>query len=185
MSLRSLEQNIYDLLETIEYCYSQKRLTVCLALLYIGIDATSSLEITSYKNTKDAFISWTQRYIINTGKILCTATDIYAARCGIVHSFAADSKLSSSQDAKKIFYAWETAKSEKLQTVIEITKENNIISIHMRDLIDAFRCGLADYYDEITSDSERLAVIEKATDNWFIYTDKTLIENYIERHSHL
>src|SRR5664280_369361 len=106
-----------DLKDSIEDCLVKCRILPCLILLYSGIDVFASLEAQPGQSTKDAFLYWVEAYMLKGRSLSCSALDLYAARCGIIHAFSWSSDLSRSGKARKIMYAWGTADAAKLDIV--------------------------------------------------------------------
>jgi len=161
-------QNTHALIETIEDSLEKARLIPCLALLYTGIDVVSSLESRRGESTKRAFTKWADAYLLNARALPCTALELYAARCGILHTFGADSHLFQKGQVRQIFYAWGNADATKLQESADILKRTDCVAVHVRDLIDAFRHGLAAYLDELSHDEARQRIASNRTDMWLI-----------------
>lgn len=63
-----------------------------------------------------------------------TATDLYAARCAVLHTLTGDSDLSTAGHAKRFIYAWGTAKTAVLEAVIRETKQTSYVALHYDDL---------------------------------------------------
>jgi hypothetical protein len=110
---KELEENLIALLESVEDCLAKRRLLPCLILLYSAIDIVSSLE--SRRASKAAFIAWSDKYLLQGSLLLCTASDLYGARCGILHTLSPESDMSRKGTARHIFYAWGNAKTDELE----------------------------------------------------------------------
>jgi len=85
----------------------------CLVLLYSTIDAAAALERDHPDSdvTGRQFIAWADRYLIQRGFVSCSAVDLYAARCGVLHTFSAASRRSRGGTAERIAYAWGTGQA--------------------------------------------------------------------------
>src|SRR6266702_6028978 len=134
--MEAFYKHMVDLLASIDDCASKNRLLPCLTLLYSGIDVMASLDALPNEANQASFVRWVDRYLsIND----CTPLDIYAARCGIVHTFAADSRLARDGKAKKIAYAWGTGKVEKLKLASLALGRQDWQCLHIGELVIAFR----------------------------------------------
>jgi hypothetical protein len=87
----ALQKNLVEHLAAIEDCLQKRRILQCLCLLYAGIDVVASLERMPQESTKSAFVRWVEENVLKVRPMSCTALELYAARCGILHSFTADS----------------------------------------------------------------------------------------------
>jgi len=52
-------------------------------------------------------------------------------------------------------------------------------AIHIRELIDSFRAGLASYFDALVHSPERLQRIEESADLWFTQLDQGTIAKFL------
>ena len=108
----AIQENLTALLESVEDCLAKRRILPCLALLYSGIDVVSSLEHDA--STRSAFIGWADRYMLKNASLDCRGVDLYSARCGVLHSFSADSDLSKQGKARRVMYSWGNAEAAEL-----------------------------------------------------------------------
>src|SRR5262245_54755366 len=80
------------MLRGIDVCCNAECLVSAMTLLYAAIDAISALTrpTTVADTSRRFFIDWVDDYLVPTGKLKCSSTDLYAARCGVVHTYRAD-----------------------------------------------------------------------------------------------
>src|SRR2546430_3498723 len=114
MSEQKLYRNLMLLGAGIEACLQNSLSAPALILLYSGIDTAGWLDSDQQYATRSSFISWVDKYLLRAKKLACTALDLYAARCGLVHIFTPDSHLSARGDARRICYAWGRGRAEDL-----------------------------------------------------------------------
>src|SRR5437016_5607270 len=107
-------RNTISMIDSIEDCLEKRRFLPCLALLYTGLDVMASLESQPSEGTKAAFVRWVDKYFLKAQPLPCNATELYAARCGILHTFTAESDLSRQGKARMLIYAWGNAAVEDL-----------------------------------------------------------------------
>ena len=172
----SLKQNLVEHLDAIEDCLQKRRILSCLCLLYSGIDVIASLE--TGKSTKSTFLRWVEGNMLKARPMPCTALELYAARCGILHTFTADSDLSRKQGVCRIIYAWGNARNEDLSKVVKALGGAEV-AIHVRELIDSFAAGLLLYLEGVVQNPDRLRRIEKSTDLWFSHLDQDSVANFL------
>src|SRR5438477_12737481 len=82
--ITAFQRNLTELLDSIEDCLAKRRILPCLMLLYSGIDVIASLEAGTA--SRSAFTKWVNRYVLKSTSLSCTASDLYGARCGILHT---------------------------------------------------------------------------------------------------
>ena len=106
MAIKELQYHIHELVSSIDICRKDRKLTPSLILLYSTIDIMAWLD--RDENHKDVrrsdFIKWVETYLLPNYRFSCTALDLYAARCAIIHSYSSESSLSRNGEANMIFY---------------------------------------------------------------------------------
>ncbi len=177
--MQPFRRNMFDLIESIEDCLARHRILPCLTLLYSGIDVVASLDRQSSETSKASFVRWAERYLLTSRKLPCAAIDLYAARCGVVHTFTAASTLSGKRQARLVVYAWGTAEAEKLAAAATLLQRNDCV-IHVRDLIDAFRNGVAAYLEDVEMDSTRRQKFESNVGLWFTQLDREPVDRLLD-----
>jgi hypothetical protein len=159
-----LFKNMMLLTSGIEACTEKKAMIPALVLIYSAIDTTGWLDSAETFSTRNDFIRWVDNYLLKAKPLNCTAIDLYAARCGLLHTFTPDSLLSSTGKARLICYAWGEAKVEDIQRTIDLTgKSNEFVAVHLNELYQAWLSGLALWGEDLDKDSNRSAsVLSKA-----------------------
>jgi hypothetical protein len=167
-SMEKFYRHVFELVESIQDCLDKQRILPCLMLLYVGIDVIASLD-TGGRASRKGFIKWVATYLLKDAALECNAIDLYAARCGVVHTLTAQSDLSRSGKARVIAYAWGNADAQMLRSATALMKRNDVVHVHVTELVVAFRNGIATYLDDIGSDSMRQQVFEKAVGEWYTH----------------
>jgi hypothetical protein len=175
-----LSKHMLDLHDAIEDSYGKRRYMPCLVLLYSAIDVAASLEPSSGSGVGDRFRKWVDRYMPVNGSLNCSAVDLYAARCALIHTYTPQSDLSQAGKAQVIAYAFGPAALEKLNNASTLAAQNRQLNIHARTLIDAFYEGFGIYLTEIEADKSRLVEVEQSASLWMVSIDSNVIDNYLE-----
>jgi hypothetical protein len=79
--------------------------THALALVFSSIDKMAWLTSANTDTTRTDFMRWVDDYLLPVGSISLNAIDLYAARCGFLHTGSSESKLFRDGKAKQIFYS--------------------------------------------------------------------------------
>jgi len=104
--LETLIKNLDGLDEAVVRCLGARLILPALSLLFVGIDIVASLERQPGEGMKASFTRWVEQYLLPARPLGCTSIELYAARCGILHTFTAESDLSRTGKARKLYYAW-------------------------------------------------------------------------------
>jgi hypothetical protein len=137
-----------------------------LILLYSGIDVVGVVERKPVTGTKASFIHWVDSYMLKPKPLGCSSIELYGARCGLLHTLALESDLSKSGKARQINYAWGSAKSDNLKTAGKLLNHPDILTVHINELLDAFKTGLISYFREIDESEERQNTVLKNAGIW-------------------
>lgn len=166
----------------IELCIDNKLIMPALVLLYSGIDVVGSLERKPDMGTKASFIQWVDTYMLKAKPLGCSAVDLYGARCGLLHTMAAESDLSRSGKARQVIYAWGSAKSEDLNTAGRLLDRTDDVSVHVNELFDAFKHGLIYYFNEVDADEARRTLILKNAGIWLTELPLSVVSHFLNLH---
>jgi hypothetical protein len=173
---------MFDLFESIEDCFAKNRILPCLALVYSGIDVVASLEAKPNEKVKAYFVKWVESYLLKAGSLKCSGIELYAARCGIVHTFTSRSDFSKKGKARSIYYAWGNAEVSDFERASTILGRSDVVMIHVRDLIDTFRQAVVNFLDDIEAQPHREQKIESALGHWFMDLNPKEIKTLINLH---
>lgn len=134
-------------------------LRAAIILIYAGIDAMGYTTLPPGQDevSRSSFIEWANKYIRFPGKEQLTGEELYAARCGILHTYGVESRLSRAGRCRKIGYYGGV-------NVPPITPGGTIapdcVWVTVSALRDAFFQGIDEYADEASRDEARWAQIE-------------------------
>jgi hypothetical protein len=163
-----LYKNILLLASGIEACIEKKLNGPALILIYSGIDTVGWLDSVEEFATKTSFKNWVDTYLLKAKPLACTSLDLYAARCGLLHTFTPDSKLRSEGKARYINYAWGTADAQDMQRTIDLRNESHqYVAIHVNDLYEAWRLGVLHFCEELEKDPKKKAQVHKKAGQFF------------------
>src|SRR5262245_35434158 len=152
----------------IETCLEKKLTAPALILLYSGIDTAGWLDSPDRDATRDSFLKWVGNYLLKAKPLACTALELYAARCGLLHTMTPDSRLSFEGKARRICYAWGTASVQHMQRTIDLAgKSNEYVAVHVNELFEAWRLGLLAFSKELDNDPARRARVHAKAAQFF------------------
>jgi hypothetical protein len=175
-STRAYMQAMYQLKASVEDCLACGRVLSCLTLLYSAIDVLAATD--GHGKTQKTFVAWVDKYMLPNTNLRFSALDLYAARCGIVHNFSAESDLSRAGKAKKLVYAWGTASADSLQRAGHALGRNEI-SVHVRDLVDGFGIAVIKYIEDVADHPDQHEKFFESTGHWLIGMDTAVVDEFL------
>lgn len=168
MSSQTLFLNIEKHFEAIDLCLKNQCIMPALILIYSGIDILATLGMPKDKkqSTRQDYIKWCEQFIIPQNLLNCTATDLYAARCSIVHTYTAESGLSRDGKANEIVYAWGNREPEPFQNALDKLGLPQRV-IHVETLLKAFRFATEEFLKIPLENEELLELMNKRSLKFF------------------
>jgi hypothetical protein len=146
------------MLRGIEACVKQECLVSVVTLIYASIDSLAALTrpIEQDDTTSVQFIDWANRYLFPASKLPCTSTDLYGARCGILHTHGPDSKIRRKDGAKALIYCWRSGPQADAR--VPLPKDSVVVVVE--DLIDAFRAATQRFLEAMEADPNLAIVVD-------------------------
>src|SRR5438128_1331218 len=86
-----------------------------LVILYSTIDTLAWASISSGDVTRSDFCHWVRAYMNPELTMGCSPEDLYAARCALLHSSAAESKMSREGRASELWYVTAPKSTARLE----------------------------------------------------------------------
>lgn len=124
-------------------------------LVYAAIDQMAWISSPNDETHGKEFKEWVDKYIIPYNPLGCTSSDLWGARCGLLHTGSADSRdLRNGNAQSKIYYTYGNL----------ICTENNepgSVFISFERLAIAYISGVLWFIEDLKSNPERL---EKANE---------------------
>lgn len=92
----------------IQLCLSESLVVPALELSYSGIDVLGYLGSSQTSATRKTFIDWSAQYLAGflAAKGI-TGSDLYSARCGVLHAGQARSGMVASGKARELWYRFQ------------------------------------------------------------------------------
>jgi len=121
-----------------------------LVLIYASIDILASLIRPESQEdvSRSDYTAWVEKYLLRAGSLPCTALEIYAARCALLHTYGAESRLSREGHARQIVYA----RGAYTGPVELETNKGEVSVVHVGDLFGAFHRGTTGFLAELEAD---------------------------------
>ncbi len=169
--------NLTEISRSIDLCLSNKYFISTLKLIYSAIDNLAYLGTRKLSVSNSDFIKWDNLFLLPDSSLPCTAEELWASRCGLLHqNTVATCNLSSG--TKKIFYAWGTANPEDGLKHVNSAGREQCRFVNINYLQNALKKGMLTFLKTISSNSQlKQSVIEKA-EKYFCNIDKEAYTKY-------
>jgi len=163
--MNEIERFTVDTVDAIWQLVRAGRYTQTLVIIYSAIDTLAWASLSSGDVTRHDFCRWVNRYIRPESELGCTADDLYAARCALVHSGSAESRMSREGQATEIWYATSPHSVHLVQTHAQQTKSAAKV-LYFTNIVSAFVEAATRFSDEISGDIERLQSVNERIRRW-------------------
>jgi hypothetical protein len=144
MDATTLENHTNHLCAAIETLITNRFTLPALILIYSAIDIMAWLnrEEDHEDVTRNDFILWADKFLLPDSDLFCVGIDLYAARCSLLHSYTAKSRLSRNRKASVISYAWGAASEDDLQRALAGADIQDVKVVHVEKLFSALKVGI-------------------------------------------
>ncbi len=182
MATETFYQNYTQVVAGVHLCLEKKLQMPALILIYTLIDTFAWVVFgEEEKSSRRRFERWAEKWVLSQGAISCSATELYAARCAVLHSLTSEAALTKSGEARQVAYAWGSASTAKLQTSIDAMRQKNIVALHIGELFEAVREGMAQVVEASATDALLRQRLEGAAAKHFVSMDNEKVDQFLER----
>jgi hypothetical protein len=101
--INAIQKGIKD---DIDYNWKGGRHRATILLIFAAVDAMAYLNMPASQSdvVRRDFIDWTDRYLRFSGHTQLSGTDLYGARCGMLHTYTLQSKMSREGKCRMLMY---------------------------------------------------------------------------------
>lgn len=178
MSLDIVPPTLLVVFDAIDDCLKAKRLLPALMLMYATIDSVAALQRAEGTKTRGSFEKWVDEYLLPADGVRCSATDLYAARCAILHTLSTDADLIAAGKAKRLVYAWGQGNPLELDEASRHLAQDQI-AIHVADLRDAVAKGINRFLDAANSDPALEKQVARAASRWLAPLTMSVVADFL------
>ena len=119
-------------------------------LVYAAIDQMVWLSSPNHETHGKEFKEWIDKYILPHNPLGCTSSDLWGARCGLLHTGAAESRdLRNGNAQNKIYYTYGNV-------VCTENNEPGSVFISFERLVVAYLAGVLWFMEDLKADSAKL-----------------------------
>lgn len=150
-------------MDAVQILYEKKLFGQLLVIIYSAIDTFGFIdsELSNDSATGKTFQNWVQKYILNSNVLNVTKLDLWAARCGVLHTHTSESDFSKKDTAKEIQYFLGKRTNPMIKLFLEITpkiEEGKHTPLIIEEFVTEFCKGIvlfeSDFKIKLSSDDE-------------------------------
>lgn len=161
-----LEATVQQLLKAADFLVDHDYVMPGVMLIYCTIDTLAWLSLPDGQEDVHGsdFVRWVRQYSLESPINPCSAEELYAARCALLHSFSSDSKRSRQGKVRPIFYIRGWAGRKVLQD--EIDKRGVMgVALHIADLRAGLDASIQRFRENIRTDQDLRARVVRRSAN--------------------
>lgn len=149
-------------------CIRQGAVLPSLILVYSAIDAVAWLGRRDlHPEVRAVFTEWVDRWLLPASPLPCSALELYAARCGVLHTFTSQSELATRGKVRRIAYTWGGVSVTDLQRKLDAEEPRAAVAVDIDALYNGLRLGTAQFFEDALTDSELSAAVEAKSRLYF------------------
>ena len=143
----------------INVCLESECFGSVVILTYSGIDTMAYLAMPVCQTdvTREDFVQWCDKYIRFPGSDQVTGLELYSARCGMLHTYGVESRLTRSGTCRKLGYMDRSVPEIRYSPQID----QNLALVSIEALAKAFFNGIDRFLVDLFSDSTRITHVEQ------------------------
>lgn len=165
MGVRAFFGFVQTMLLAARKCIQERLTAPGLILIFVAIDILAWTCAEENESHSKDFKNWVNRYVLPGSRLNCTADDLWAARCGLVHTYGVESRDVIKGNAIPIVYAWGAVSAEELQNVINAAGKK-AKAVHVSDLLAAFTNALARFADDLEKQPQLMQRVLQRSDKF-------------------
>ena len=156
-------KNYVQIIKAAQLCLEKDLHMPALILVFTLIDSFAwAVSAKAKRKNKEYFEAWVNDWITPTGNLTCTATELYAARCGVLHTLTSKAELNTVKSVRQVVYCWGPATIDTLQKSLEVIDRTDVVGLHINDLLEAVKSGMADTFYAAETDPALQLRLEEA-----------------------
>jgi len=175
-------QNYIQVVAGIRLCIDKRLITPALILIYATIDSYAwAVSGNPNQTVRARFEAFVSDWMLPNHPLPCSPSDLYGARCAILHTLTPYSDISKSKQAKPIAYAWGTASASSLTTALQHAAPGEAVSLHLEELANALFDAMAAVSEKAMTDTQLDARLKEAAGRHYQGMEKGTIEAFLRR----
>lgn len=154
----SVDEIVYGergMLRGIDACIEALCLVSAVTLIYSAIDALAGLTVPTTRTSGAGpdFKAWTKKYLVPHLHASLSPTDLWAARCGVLHAYSRHSDLSREGKARSLVYRWRHVHHPNDRLLQQHINQGAVV-VEIEALADALRHAVQGFQEDIEQDPD-------------------------------
>ena len=147
------------------------RYRAVLILTYSAMDAMAFLNMppTQTEVVRKDFIEWASRYIRFPGTEQLTGEDLYGARCGLLHTYGTQSRLTRAGQCRQLIYVHGPTRTP----VIPYAGTMALVMVSIPALVTALFSAIDSFLPQLFATPDKRAVAEERLKKLVLYEETT------------
>jgi hypothetical protein len=164
MATETFHQNCTQVLATARLCLEKKLQMPALILIYTLIDTFAwVVSDNNEKSTRKRFENWVEKWMLAHRPLPCSATELYAARCAVLHTLSSQTALTQSGEARQVAHAWASTDVARLQESINALGRKDVVALGIEELFEAVGAAMRLVMEASQTDAVLRERLEKAS----------------------
>jgi len=163
---------VLDTIDALSLLVGAGKWRQALVVLYSAIDTLAWSTLVDGDVTRSDFCAWVNSYMDPPATVQCTAEDLYAARCGLLHSSSAGSRLSREGKAAELWYATSADRVPVLRRLAH-EKGHSAKIVGITPLVEAFADGARRFVETLAADRALDARVNARVALWLGFVRST------------
>ena len=180
MPTPSFIQNYTQVVAGIRLCVEKRLFSPALILIYATMDSYAwAVSDKAERKVGRRFESFVANWVLPNHPLPCQPTDLYGARCAILHTLTGDSGLSKAGSAKTVAYAWGTAEADAFAEAIGHLGGSGTVTLHIEDLANALFDAMLAVHERATTDATVEARLTESAERHYQHLEKRTVDEFL------
>jgi len=180
MTSPAFNKNYEQIIRAAKICLDQDLHMPGLILVFTLIDSFAwAASDKADRANRQHFENWLGAWVYPYNQMQCTSTELYAARCAVLHTLTSEATLNVKKGVRQVVYTWGPAKLSILQGTVEAINRPEFVGVHINDLLDAVEAGIVRTIKAADADQNLSDRLTHAASLHYTEMPKDTLENLI------
>lgn len=173
--MNAIDQFGMETVDSITILFKANRNVQALVVLYSAIDTLAWASLSTGDVSRSDFCRWVNVYLKPESELGCSAEDLYGARCAILHSSTAESKMSRDGRVKELWYAESPKGVLRLEAYAKQTGQDAKI-VYLPGFFGAFSLAVTSFAEDLALDPDKYGICCERIKRWIRFVPGASVE---------